>query len=333
MTNGKSPGKMGQGPGKLGSEKEGGGGVLADMPQETWICQALNIFVNSGEPSDPVNGECASCWSGETEPLGVKVLKITETPETEQEKIKKEKGWGPLEILPPPLAPVFPPAPAPVAFPPASSPAPIPVAAAFSLVAPAMAPAALAPPPLLAQPILVLLLSPPCLPGAMVQGTMNQVCKVRAPIWFPPDDLTSAPLEVLAMVMTSTLTPLSWSVPVLLLNPTLATIPLVTVAPTVQGNSLFRERVSYQSAGISFETQGHPDNPSHTTTPKHSGFRDGENGGCGALAWSRCQEQAGNARFCFEEKIHCGGRCPHLKRNLRAVWEIHLEEKRGGHRL
>lgn len=257
MTNGKSPGKMGQVAGKLGSKKEGGGGVLADMPQETWICQALNILVNSGEPSDPVNGECASCWSGDTEPLGVKVFKITETPETEQEKIKKEKGWSPLEILPPPLAPVFPPAPGPAAFPPATSPALIPAAASFSLITPAMAPATLAPPPLLAQPTLVLLPSPPCLPGATVQGAMNQVCKVRAPIWFLPDDLTSAPLEVPAMVMTysplegpalvltSALTHLSWSVPALLLNPTLATIHLVTVAPTVQGNSLFRERVSY----------------------------------------------------------------------------------------
>lgn len=89
-TNGRSPGKMGQGAGELGSRKEGCGGVLADMPQEAWICQVLDVFGDSGEPFNLEEGECASCWTGDTEPLGVKDFKISETLEMEQAERGRE---------------------------------------------------------------------------------------------------------------------------------------------------------------------------------------------------------------------------------------------------
>lgn len=69
---------------------------------EAWICQALNIYVNSKEPFDLEEKEYASCWTGGTEPLGVECFKISETPETEEAEEKERKGWDPLEILPPP---------------------------------------------------------------------------------------------------------------------------------------------------------------------------------------------------------------------------------------
>lgn len=60
------------------------------MPWEAWICQPLNIFVNSEKPSNPKNGECATCGP---ETLGVKSLKISET-----KKKKKPGSPGTVKI-------------------------------------------------------------------------------------------------------------------------------------------------------------------------------------------------------------------------------------------
>lgn len=41
---------------------------------EGWLCQALNVYVNSKEPLDPEESEYASCWKGEIWPTGVSIL-------------------------------------------------------------------------------------------------------------------------------------------------------------------------------------------------------------------------------------------------------------------
>lgn len=97
---------------------------------ESWICQALNTFVNSKEPFNLEEGEYAACWTGDTEPLWINIFETAETPKTEQEEKKEVKGWDSQEMLPSPLLLVppsqdFPSASAPamLGFPPAPAPA------------------------------------------------------------------------------------------------------------------------------------------------------------------------------------------------------------------
>ncbi|XP_068017487.1 uncharacterized protein [Melanerpes formicivorus] len=73
---------------------------------EGWICQALNLYVNSKEPFNQEESEYAACWKGSVwSAAAVTVFKVEEEEEPEPEK------WEPLNHLPPPYNPAVPAAP------------------------------------------------------------------------------------------------------------------------------------------------------------------------------------------------------------------------------
>lgn len=245
----------------------------------------------------------------ETEPLWVKVFKVSETPEMVQAERGREGGWDALEVLPP-----------------------LPVALALLLVSgvPALLPAPAL--PFISPARTSFPARTPLHTGhhhSRPHGLPTQTAPTPAMACFLPDDLTSAPSVVPALMPNFCLSPLGgcglggdfrppplsfrqpwlYYLPLITYLPgfitALAAVPLVTPAPAIQGNSLLRGGASHQGAWSSVETQGHLNGPCLTTTLKHLGFGDGEKGWGGAPARSRAREQAGDAYFCCEEEKHC----------------------------
>ena len=96
---------------------------------EDWVCQALNIYVNTKEPFSQEESDYAGLWIRTSRPFPASILalKADEKPEEEEKEKEKEKNndeWEPLDNIPPPYNPppaaphpgmVPPPPPAPTA--------------------------------------------------------------------------------------------------------------------------------------------------------------------------------------------------------------------------
>lgn len=65
---------------------------------EHWVCQALNIYVNSREVPSTEEIEYTACWLAKTR---TKIMKVSEKTPKGEESPKKSKQWDPLEAIPP----------------------------------------------------------------------------------------------------------------------------------------------------------------------------------------------------------------------------------------
>ena len=96
---------------------------------EDWVCQALNIYVNTKEPFSQEESDYAGLWIRTSRPFPASILALKADEKPEEEEKEKEKGknndeWEPLDNIPPPYNPppaaphpgmVPPPPPAPTA--------------------------------------------------------------------------------------------------------------------------------------------------------------------------------------------------------------------------